>query len=137
MIGCLPLDSKCLRVGVARYIGTQGVPAIARHDPGGAKGVFFGYDFHVAGGGFGLIEINTNTGGAMLNAVLARAHRACCSAIDALLPAPTNAREFEDNIVSMFRREWALCGHDRPLRTKLRRLVFSNVRATTDTGITP
>ena len=24
MIGCLPLDSKCLRVGVARYVGTQG-----------------------------------------------------------------------------------------------------------------
>jgi len=24
MLGCLPLDSKCLRVGVARHIGTQG-----------------------------------------------------------------------------------------------------------------
>jgi len=92
-------------------------PAIARHDPGGAKGVFFGYDFHVTEGGFGLIEINTNAGGAMLNAVLARAQRACCPAIDALLPAPTNAMEFEDSIVSMFRREWALCGHDRPLRS--------------------
>ena len=52
-------------------------PAIARHDPGGALGVFFGYDFHVTEGGFGLIEINTNAGGAMLNAVLARAQRAC------------------------------------------------------------
>ena len=92
-------------------------PPIARHDPGGAKGVFFGYDFHVAEDGFGLIEINTNAGGAMLNAVLARAQRACCPAIDALLSAPTNAREFEDGIVSMFRREWALCGHDRPLRS--------------------
>ena len=37
-------------------------PPIARHDPGGAKGVFFGYDFHVAEDGFGLIEINTNAG---------------------------------------------------------------------------
>jgi len=92
-------------------------PAIARHDPGGAKGVFFGYDFHVADDGFGLIEINTNAGGAMLNAVLARAHRACCPAIDVLLPAPTNASEFEDRIVSMFRREWALGGHGRPLRS--------------------
>jgi hypothetical protein len=53
-------------------------PAIARHDPGGAKGIFFGYDFHVTEGGFGLIEINTNAGGAMLNAVLARAQRVCC-----------------------------------------------------------
>ena len=92
-------------------------PAIARHDPGGAKGVFFGYDFHVTAGSFGLIEINTNAGGAMLNAVLARAQRACCPAIDALLPAPASANEFEDSIVSMFRREWALCRHDRPLRS--------------------
>ena len=61
-------------------------PPIARHDPGGARGVFFGYDFHVAEGSFGLIEINTNAGGAMLNAVLARAQRACCAAVDALLP---------------------------------------------------
>lgn len=56
-------------------------PAIARHDPGGAKGVFFGYDFHVTQNNFGLIEINTNAGGAMLNAVLSRAQHACCPAI--------------------------------------------------------
>ena len=91
--------------------------AIARHDPGGAKGVFFGYDFHVTESGFGLIEINTNAGGAMLNAVLARAQRACCPAIDALLPPPATASEFEDKIVSMFRAEWSLSGHDRPLRS--------------------
>ena len=36
--------------------------AIACHDPGGARGVFFDYDFHVTEGGFGLIEINTNAG---------------------------------------------------------------------------
>jgi hypothetical protein len=92
-------------------------PAIARHDPGGAKGVFFGYDFHVTEGGFGLIEINTNAGGAMLNAVLARAQRACCPAIDTLLSPPVTASEFEDRIVSMFRAEWSLSGHDRPLRS--------------------
>lgn len=50
-------------------------PAITRHDPGGVQGVFFGYDFHVAEGGFGLIEINAGAGGAMLNVVLARAKR--------------------------------------------------------------
>jgi hypothetical protein len=92
-------------------------PPIARHDPGGAKGVFFGYDFHVTEGGFGLIEINTNAGGAMLNAVLARAQRACCPEIGSLPAAPTNAGEFEDSIVSMFRREWALSGRDGPLRS--------------------
>ncbi len=90
-------------------------PPIARHHSGGAKGVFFGYDFHVTEGGFGLIEINTNAGGAMLNAVLARAQRACCAAVDGLLPATADA--FEADIVAMFRKEWSLCGHDRPLRS--------------------
>ena len=92
-------------------------PAIAHHDAGGAKGVFFGYDFHVTEGGFGLIEINTNAGGAMLNAVLARAQRACCAAIDRLLPPPATADAFEEEIVAMFRKEWSLCGHERPLRS--------------------
>ena len=92
-------------------------PAIARHDPGGAKGAFFGYDFHVADGSFGLIEINTNAGGAMLNAVLARAHRACCAAADGLLQPPATADAFEEEIVAMFSNEWSLCGHNRPLRS--------------------
>ncbi|WP_167399102.1 hypothetical protein [Ectopseudomonas oleovorans] len=92
-------------------------PAIARHDPGGARGAFFGYDFHVADDSFGLIEINTNAGGAMLNAVLARAQRACCPPMDSLLPAPTLASTLEANIVAMFRREWSLSGRQQPLRT--------------------
>jgi hypothetical protein len=92
-------------------------PAIARHDPGGAKGVFFGYDFHAAESSFGLIEINTNAGGAMLNAVLARAQRACCPAVDGLMSSPATAEEFEGDIVAMFRNEWSLSGHERPLRS--------------------
>lgn len=92
-------------------------PAIAQHDPGGAKGVFFGYDFHVTEGGFGLIEINTNAGGAMLNAVLARAQRACCAAIAHLVPTAATADALEARIVAMFRQEWALSGHKRPLRS--------------------
>ena len=90
-------------------------PAIARHDPGGAKGVFFGYDFHVTEGGFGVIEINTNAGGAMLNAVLARAQRACCPAMEHLVPPLTTADALEARIVAMFRHEWSLSGHARPL----------------------
>jgi len=92
-------------------------PAIAQHHPGGARGVFFGYDFHVTEGSFGLIEINTNAGGAMLNAVMARAHRACCATVGDLLPPPATADAFEEEIVAMFRNEWLLCGHDRPLRS--------------------
>jgi hypothetical protein len=92
-------------------------PAIARHDPGGARGAFFGYDFHVADDSFGLIEINTNAGGAMLNAVLARAQRACCAAMDSLVPSPALASTLEANIVAMFRHEWLRSGQQQPLRT--------------------
>ncbi|SFP82659.1 hypothetical protein SAMN05216229_106127 [Geopseudomonas sagittaria] len=92
-------------------------PAIARHDPGGAKGVFFGYDFHVEESGLGLIEINSNAGGAMLNAVAARAQRACCPSIETLLPPSARAEQLEARIVAMFRQEWSRAGHDRPLRS--------------------
>ncbi|HEX5843200.1 MAG TPA: hypothetical protein VFY62_12010 [Pseudomonas sp.] len=92
-------------------------PAIARHDPHGPKGVFFGYDLHITEDGFGLIEINSNAGGAMLNAVLARAQRACCPAIEQLLPPALRAESLEASIVAMFQQEWALAGHQRPLRS--------------------
>lgn len=92
-------------------------PAIARHNPGGAKGVFFGYDFHIGERGIGLIEINTNAGGAMLNAVLARAQRACCTSIEPLLPPQGTATALEQQAVDMFHTEWALSKRDRPLRT--------------------
>lgn len=91
-------------------------PAIARHDPG-ARGVFLGYDFHATESGFGLIEINTNAGGAMLNAVLARAQRACCAEMDYLLPPAAMADKLEEGIVAMFRHEWSLAGHETPLRS--------------------
>lgn len=92
-------------------------PEIARHHPGGARGVFFGYDFHLAAESFALIEINTNAGGAMLNAVLARAQRACCAALADLEPAPATAEAFEAQILAMFHAEWALAGHGRELRS--------------------
>ena len=92
-------------------------PAIARHDPGGARGVFFGYDFHLTDSAFGLIEINTNAGGAMLNSLLARAQRACCPAIDGSTAPPVTPDAFDESIVSMFHDEWLLSGHDRPLRS--------------------
>ena len=92
-------------------------PAIARQDPGGAKGVFFGYDFHVGEADFGLIEINSNAGGAMLNAVLARAQRACCPPIERLMPPSIRAEALETGILAMFHQEWALSGQQRPLRS--------------------
>lgn len=90
-------------------------PEIARVGSGGAQGVFFGYDFHLGAAGVRLIEINTNAGGAMLNAVLARAQRSCCPEMDAMVPTRADAATFEQRLVDMFRREWRLAGHARPL----------------------
>ena len=53
-------------------------PASARFEPA-ACGVFLGYDFHPGPTGPQLIEINTNAGGAALNAVLGRAQRAAAA----------------------------------------------------------
>lgn len=94
-----------------------GSPPIARHDPGGARGVFFGYDFHVAGDRIGLIEINTNAGGAMLNSVMAQAHHACCLDDARLAAATASAETLERRIVDMFMNEWKLSGRTQPLRT--------------------
>jgi hypothetical protein len=92
------------------------VPAAATHATG-ARGVFMGYDFHVTRDGFGLIEINTNAGGAMLNALMARAQRACCPEVAGLVPPPALAERFEADIVAMFRQEWALAGKTRSLQS--------------------
>lgn len=91
-------------------------PAIARQHPGHSRGVFFGYDFHVSNEQLGLIEINTNAGGAMLNDILARAQRACCPEVADMLPTQASTQVLEEKIVAMFQREWQLDGHRRPLR---------------------
>lgn len=91
-------------------------PQIARHAAAGARGVFFGYDFHLDHGRLGLIEINTNAGGAMLNAVAARAQRSCCEAVRQVLPQAPTADALERAIVAMFRQEWSLASRPGPLQ---------------------
>jgi hypothetical protein len=83
---------------------------VARHTPR-ARGVFFGYDFHLDGDTIGLIEINTNAGGALLNAALAQAQSACAG-----LSRGAAAAGLELAIVDMFREEWRLGGRPGPLR---------------------
>ena len=83
-------------------------PPIARLGTSGPLGAFFGYDFHLSHGRLALIEVNTNAGGAMLNAVLSRAQRACCTAVDAMVPSLASVDVFEQRIVDMFRHEWQL-----------------------------
>jgi hypothetical protein len=76
-----------------------------------AKGVFFGYDFHLNKQGAHLIEINTNAGGAFLNALLTDSQR------DADLPGKAAAVEnLEQAFMAMFRNEWRLERGDAPLK---------------------
>src|SRR5690606_14940519 len=80
-------------------------PEIARFDPG-PLGALMGYDFHLCPTGPKLIEVNTNAGGAFLNALLARAQRGCCAEMEPALVAPVE-RDFEEAVIEMFRAEWA------------------------------
>lgn len=93
----------------------EAAPAMAQLGAAGPKGVFFGYDFHVGKERLGLIEINTNAGGAMLNAVLARAQRACCAVMEGMAPTLSDVNAFEKRIAQMFGQEWASAGRVRPL----------------------
>ena len=86
-------------------------PEIARFEPG-ARGVFMGYDFHIGAEGPRLIEINTNAGGAMLNAVLGRAQRACCPEIEHLVNGPIPASGLEQAFMDMFAAEWRSSSRD-------------------------
>ena len=84
-------------------------PPIARHDPG-PLGVFFGYDFHLGHDGPQLIEINTNAGGALLNAFLARSQRHCCDEMEGLTTSPHRLGELETAFSAMFSNEWRRAG---------------------------
>jgi hypothetical protein len=82
-------------------------PGIAGFIPK-AHSVFFGYDFHLSANGSRLIEINTNAGGALINAVVARTQTACCG-IAAVPP--------EHTFMEMFVNEWRAERGDAPLKT--------------------
>lgn len=88
-------------------------PAIAQQvSP--VSGVFMGFDFHLNETGAHIIEINTNAGGAFLNAILLSAQTACCNAAGDFpqLLQPQVEAEF----VAMFKREWQLARGDQTLR---------------------
>lgn len=84
----------------------------AQFNPG-PVGAFMGYDFHLGTEGPRLIEINTNAGGAFLNAALARAQRQCCGGA---ISEPW-AEGFDRAVIAQFESEWrAQRGSGRPAR---------------------
>ena len=86
-------------------------PSIARIAPR-AKGVFLGYDFHLNADGAHLIEINTNAGGAFLNALLLQSQR------EVAMPGKAAALYNPEQVfLDMFRNEWRLERGDAPLQT--------------------
>lgn len=89
-------------------------PLIARHDFG-PRGAFLGFDFHLGEDGPRLIEINTNAGGALVNAMLARAQQACCREMEWAFRAPTDLDMLEDTFYAMFVEEWRCQRADAPL----------------------
>ena len=80
-------------------------PRIAQRDPG-PMGAFLGFDFHLSPQGPQLIEINTNAGGALLNAVLARAQRACCREMFTAFKPTADLKNLEYVFFDMFSQEW-------------------------------
>jgi hypothetical protein len=96
---------------VERVAGLAGWQAEGAEKQSKAKGVFFGYDFHLNGQGAHLIEINTNAGGGFLNELLIDSQR------DADLPGKTVAIEnLEPAFLAMFRNEWRLERGSAPFR---------------------
>jgi len=77
-------------------------PEIASFDPGSPGGLL-GLDFHLGPDGPRLIEINTNPGGALLNAVLGQALRAC---MPELTTPPTDAGQVEAAVFEAMLTEW-------------------------------
>lgn len=80
----------------------------------GPAGVFMGYDFHLCSSGPKLIEINTNAGGAFLNALLISAQVACCPPMQT--PFLLEKENLYSQFVAMFLNEWRLQRGDAKLK---------------------
>jgi hypothetical protein len=81
-------------------------------EPNAAHGVFYGYDFHLNEQGSHLIEINTNAGGAFLNALLIDSQHGLF-----LYGSDVAEQRLEEVFIEMFRNEWHLVHGDAPLKT--------------------
>lgn len=77
-----------------------------------AHGVFLGYDFHLTPTGSQLIEINTNAGGALLNALVMRSQKK--QHTDLTICKTTDP---ETAFIAMFHAEWQLERGQQPLHS--------------------
>ena len=114
MVDCVAAIEAVAQIPAFRQAVMAWAPAIARDDPGPA-GALMGYDFHLGDDGPKLIEVNTNAGGAFLNALLARAQSLCCVEL-VQRPADGLTLGFQAHVIAMFGEEWQRQRGDAPLR---------------------
>lgn len=89
----------------------QHAPDIARFKPG-PIGVFMGYDFHLGPDGPRLIEVNTNAGGALINAYLLHAQHVCCGEMSVAASLRTDLDTRLAGFVETFLAEWRRQGRE-------------------------
>jgi hypothetical protein len=96
-----------------RQAVTRDAPRIAGSERP-TLGAFTGFDFHISGDEPRLIEINTNAGGAMINATAEWRHPDCCVSHPGVRQPP-GRDSLEAQFVAMFQQEWRLARGARPL----------------------
>jgi DNA-binding transcriptional MerR regulator len=101
------LQLQQMRAVIAAVEEVAGVP-----EAKSALGVFYGYDFHLNEQGVHLIEINTNAGGAFLNALLIESQHGLF-----LYGRAVAESRLEQVFIDMFRNEWRLARGDAALKT--------------------
>ena len=87
-------------------------PAIAAYDPG-TPGGLLGIDFHLGPDGPRIIEINSNPGGALLNAMLGKAQRSCMPTMEITF---AESADIHLALLDVMLAEWRLQRGDAPLR---------------------
>lgn len=100
------LHLEASQIDKMRSVITAVESVVGKPESNAALGVFYGYDFHVNEQGVHLIEVNTNAGGAFLNALLIESQR---------VGAKSDVN-LEQTFIEMFRNEWRLVRGDVPLK---------------------
>ena len=112
LFAAAPVFISDLQLQQMRQVIAAAEQALGVSEKEAPLGVFYGYDFHLNAQGVHLIEINTNAGGAFLNALLIDSQRAAHLYGEAV-GEPDPAQAF----IAMFRDEWRLVHGDAPLQT--------------------
>jgi hypothetical protein len=108
-----PLFISDLQLQQMQQVISAAEQALGESEKNTPLGVFYGYDFHLNAQGVHLIEINTNAGGALLNALLIKSQRT-----SNLYGEAVGEADPEQKFTDMFLNEWRLVhGGDRPLQT--------------------